>query len=119
MTRPGADVPLRGWPLLALRLGATVLLADLSFRLVETPVRRLGFRRWLRGVVQVGPPGHRRPAGLAAIGAMVVAGAGVVAVLVSHAAPMSDIEQSLRAGQEAIARSASSTPAITPPRRSP
>ncbi len=106
LTRPGVDVPLRGWPLLALRLGATVVLADLSFRLVETPVRRLGFRRWLHGSVQVGPPGHRRRAGLAVVGAMLVAGACVVSVLVSRPAPAGDIEQSLRAGQQAIAEAA-------------
>lgn len=40
MTRPALDVPFGGWPLLALRLGVTVLLADLSYRFVETPIRR-------------------------------------------------------------------------------
>jgi hypothetical protein len=33
-------VPFDGLPLLALRLGATVVLADLSYRFVETPIRR-------------------------------------------------------------------------------
>src|SRR5215210_5045153 len=49
VTRPHLDVPLDGLPLLALRLGATVLLADLSYRYVETPIRRgaLG-RAWKR-----------------------------------------------------------------------
>ncbi|HEU4492891.1 MAG TPA: acetyltransferase, partial [Rubrobacteraceae bacterium] len=48
-TRPGLDVPLDGWPLLALRLGLTIVLADLSYRYVETPVRKgaLG-RSWRR-----------------------------------------------------------------------
>jgi peptidoglycan/LPS O-acetylase OafA/YrhL len=47
VTRPQLDVPFDGLPLLAVRLGATVLLADLSYRYVETPVRAgaLG-RRW-------------------------------------------------------------------------
>jgi hypothetical protein len=40
VTRPGLDVPLDGWPLLALRLGLTLVLADLSYRYVETPVRK-------------------------------------------------------------------------------
>ncbi|MFL5731846.1 MAG: acyltransferase family protein [Chloroflexia bacterium] len=40
VTRPGLDVPLGGAPLLALRLAATVLLAEISYRLVETPIRR-------------------------------------------------------------------------------
>ncbi|MDI7275758.1 MAG: acyltransferase, partial [Anaerolineae bacterium] len=40
VTRPGLDVGLRPLPLLALRLAATLLLADLSYRCVETPIRR-------------------------------------------------------------------------------
>jgi peptidoglycan/LPS O-acetylase OafA/YrhL len=40
VTRPDLDVPFDGWPLLALRLAATVILADLSYRYIETPIRR-------------------------------------------------------------------------------
>ena len=41
VTRPHLlDVPIDGRPLFALRVGATVLLADLSYRFVETPKRR-------------------------------------------------------------------------------
>jgi hypothetical protein len=40
VTRPELDVPFDGLPLLALRLGVTILLADLSYRFVETPIRR-------------------------------------------------------------------------------
>jgi hypothetical protein len=40
ITRPGLDVPLDGLPLLALRLAATILLAHLSYRYVEEPIRR-------------------------------------------------------------------------------
>jgi hypothetical protein len=49
VTRPDLDVPFDGVALLALRLGATLLLADLSYRFVETPIRRgaLG-RAWKR-----------------------------------------------------------------------
>jgi peptidoglycan/LPS O-acetylase OafA/YrhL len=47
VTRPELDVSITGLPLLALRLGATILLASLSYRYVETPIRTgaLG-RRW-------------------------------------------------------------------------
>ena len=51
VTRSHLDVPLDGLPLLVLRLGATVVLADISYRYVETPIRRgaLGRAwRWLR-----------------------------------------------------------------------
>jgi hypothetical protein len=49
VTRPGLDVPLDGAKLLALRLAVTVLLAHLSYRYVEQPVRHgaLG-RAWRR-----------------------------------------------------------------------
>jgi len=47
VTRPELDVPLDGPKLLAVRLVATLIIADLSYRLVETPIRHgaLG-RRW-------------------------------------------------------------------------
>lgn len=63
VTRPGLDVPLEGWPVLVLRLALTVVLAELSYRYVETPIRRgalgrnwralreaQGFRCWEIGV---------------------------------------------------------------------
>jgi hypothetical protein len=40
VTRPELDVPFGGLPLLALRMTITILLADLSYRFVETPIRR-------------------------------------------------------------------------------
>jgi peptidoglycan/LPS O-acetylase OafA/YrhL len=40
VTRPELDVPFGGLPLLALRLTLTIVLADLSYRFVETPIRR-------------------------------------------------------------------------------
>jgi peptidoglycan/LPS O-acetylase OafA/YrhL len=50
VTRPQLDVPIEGLPLLALRLAITVVLADLSYRYVETPIRKgaLGraWREW-------------------------------------------------------------------------
>jgi peptidoglycan/LPS O-acetylase OafA/YrhL len=67
VTRPGLDVPLDGWPLLALRLAVTVVLAELSYRYVETPIRHgaighawrslreaRGFKRWDLGVRYAG-----------------------------------------------------------------
>ena len=40
VTRPQLDVHIEGLQLLALRLALTVVLADLSYRYVETPIRR-------------------------------------------------------------------------------
>ncbi len=49
VTRPQLDVMLEGLPLLGMRVGVTLILAELSYRLVETPIRRgaLG-RSWNR-----------------------------------------------------------------------
>ncbi len=67
ITRPDLDVSISGWPLLALRLAATVALADLSYRYVETPIRKgalekswralreaQGSRRWRLGLQWAG-----------------------------------------------------------------
>jgi peptidoglycan/LPS O-acetylase OafA/YrhL len=45
VTRPDLDVPIDGLPLLTLRLTATVVLADLSYRYIETPIRRGALER--------------------------------------------------------------------------
>ncbi|MCP4435661.1 MAG: acyltransferase [Actinomycetia bacterium] len=49
-TRPELDVPLTGWPLFFLRVGLTLIAAELSFRLVEQPIRNgsisKGVERW-------------------------------------------------------------------------
>ncbi len=70
ITRPELDVSVTGWPLLLLRLAATVVLADLSYRFVETPIRTgalgrawralreaRGARRWWLGAGWAGAVG--------------------------------------------------------------
>ena len=48
LTRPTLDVPLDGIPLLVLRLGLTVGIAELSYRFVEMPIRRGAIDRWVK-----------------------------------------------------------------------
>ncbi len=48
VTRPGQDLTLPGWQLLGLRLGATLVAAELSYRFVELPVRDGSLKRWLQ-----------------------------------------------------------------------
>jgi peptidoglycan/LPS O-acetylase OafA/YrhL len=43
LTRPGLDVPLTGWLNVALRVTTVLVLAELSYRLIEHPMRRPGF----------------------------------------------------------------------------
>jgi len=45
ITRPQLDVPLEGWRVLVLRLALTLVLAELSYRYVETPIRRGALER--------------------------------------------------------------------------
>lgn len=47
VTRPGADVPLDGVPLLVVRLALTFVVAEASFRFVEMPIRRGAIDRWV------------------------------------------------------------------------
>ena len=68
VTRPELDVPFDGLPLLALRLAATVILADLSYRYIEKPIRRGALGRSWRTLREAGtaapaapPPVGRRP----------------------------------------------------------
>jgi peptidoglycan/LPS O-acetylase OafA/YrhL len=60
VTRPKLDVPFDGWPLLALRLAATVILADLSYRYIETPIRRGALSRAWRTLREARGPLRRR-----------------------------------------------------------
>ena len=48
LTRPTLDVPLDGIPLLILRLGLTIGVAELSYRFVEMPIRRGAIDRWVK-----------------------------------------------------------------------
>jgi hypothetical protein len=60
VTRPDLDVPIDGLPLLALRLTATVVLADLSYRYIETPIRRGALERAWRTLREARGPLRRR-----------------------------------------------------------
>jgi peptidoglycan/LPS O-acetylase OafA/YrhL len=56
LTRPGLDVTASSGTLLALRLGLTVSVAEISYRLIELPVRQGALRRlWARRSLPDGP----------------------------------------------------------------
>ncbi len=74
LTRPQIDVPLTGWANAALRLALTLLLAEISFWLLERPVREGFIFRW-RG------PAPRRAATAAVTVFAVLAATGVGATL--------------------------------------
>ena len=75
VTRAQLDVPIDGLPLFALRLGLTLVAADLSFRFVENPIRHGAIGRWWAGLRE-GPASYRarsRRRGLLAGGALLIA----------------------------------------------
>jgi peptidoglycan/LPS O-acetylase OafA/YrhL len=104
LTRPGVDVPWSPGPTLVVRLVLTGVLAELSYRLVENPIRRGAVRRWLTGLYRA--TGEDRQRRLRTT--RWVAGTLSVAILVSvvglaHAKPQaSAVEQSIQAGQNAL-----------------
>jgi len=46
LLRPGVDVPWGRWPTLFVQVFLTVGIAELSYRWIEQPIRRLGFKAW-------------------------------------------------------------------------
>ena len=62
VTRPVLDIALGAGALLVPRLAITVGIAALSYRFLEQPIRREGFRPWLRRVTGSNERGARRPA---------------------------------------------------------
>jgi peptidoglycan/LPS O-acetylase OafA/YrhL len=43
LTRPGLDVPVTGWANAGLRIAISIVLAEISYQIVEKPIRRYGF----------------------------------------------------------------------------
>ncbi|MGU3645904.1 acyltransferase family protein [Microbacterium sp. C23T] len=105
-------------------LAATAAASALSFRYIETPVRRHGFRasvRLLTTRLQTGPGARLRAVGVALSGALVLAGAGT-AIAVSPdetsaeaavAAGRAALEKALREAPAPIAPSPSGTDAAS------
>lgn len=79
VTRPGLDIPLRGFALLALRVAITVSLAALSYRFVEAPIRSGALGRALESWRQAAPVRRRTLVRRLRLGAL--GGAAAISVL--------------------------------------
>lgn len=113
-------------------LVVTAAAAELSYRFVETPVRRRGFRACVRDLVaqlRAGAPGMIRPVAAAAAAALVLGG---TTAAIAAAPRDSSGEAAVAAGQAALdrateaaspsptaAHSPSATPSTTPRRAAP
>jgi len=80
ITRPGFDVQWNASVTFAFRLALTFAIAELSYRYVEAPIRKLGYRAWMRGITRSLGVATPRVATVVAISAF-VAFASVVGVL--------------------------------------
>jgi peptidoglycan/LPS O-acetylase OafA/YrhL len=88
VTRPNLDVPFEGLPLVALRIAVTVLLADLSYRFVETPIRRGALGRAWRDLREVrGPRRWRLRRQWVGVVVPVLASCALLGVAVAQAKP--------------------------------
>ena len=105
LTRPGVDLNAGPGVVFVLRLVITLVLADLSYRLIESPIRSGAIGRWMAGWrASRGADRARKTRRAFAIG---VAGAGslflLTSAIVSAKPSTTDIEDSLKAGQAALA----------------
>ena len=95
------------WPAVVAAVAVTGAAAEVSWRLVECPIRRFGFGQWCRQLRQAlsrtaVSPQRRRPP-VIAVSAFAVAFA-VAAVGIASAPARSIVDEQLAAGQQAIAR---------------
>ena len=105
LTRPGVDIGLGPGPVFVIRLVITFVLADLSYRLIETPIRSGAIGRWMTGWrASTGSERARKSRRLFLVGALGVTSVLLLTGAVFSAKPKTnDIEESLRAGQAAVA----------------
>ncbi|MEA3501846.1 MAG: acyltransferase family protein [Actinomycetota bacterium] len=52
LMRPGIDVPWGRWPTLVAQVAVTVALTEASYRWIEQPIRRRGFKPWIAWVTE-------------------------------------------------------------------
>lgn len=113
---PGGPAETPVWVGIAV-LGVTLVAAELSYRFVETPIRRRGFRiclRDLRAQVRTGVPGIVRTLAVIVAGALVLGG---TSAAIAAAPPTTSGEDAVATGQAALeeaSRSPSPTPDSTP-----
>jgi peptidoglycan/LPS O-acetylase OafA/YrhL len=100
LTQPQMSADLRSWSLLAARLGLTLILAELSYRLVENTFR--GRSGWRLPAFDLGSGPYlerpwARPAGVVAVGLIAIVAAGGMPLRIGLADDLAAIEQQVAA----------------------
>ncbi|WP_082574050.1 acyltransferase family protein [Cellulomonas sp. Root137] len=115
LTRPGVDIALEPWAATPLRLAAVLMIAELSYRCVELPVRRGAIGRVVARVRAAGPDRPRAVLRVvAAVVGMVVVGGVATAALAQVPATSSTARWEPAAAPAVTStRPASSTPRAT------
>lgn len=111
LTQPQMSADLRSWSLLAARLGLTMILAELSYRLVENAFRGRSGWRLPEFDLGSGPYLQRpwaRPAGVVAVGLIAIVAAGGMPLRIGLADDLAAIEQQ-------VAENNTATPSGTEP----
>ena len=106
-TASWGGAPARPWIVGAVTLAVTLAVAAASYRWVEQPVRRLGFRGALRRLgraIRAGTP--RRRLAVAALGALLAVAAGGTVAAVATAPRSSSAAEAIARGQEELERRA-------------
>jgi peptidoglycan/LPS O-acetylase OafA/YrhL len=105
LTRPGIDVPWSPGFTLVVRLAITGVLAELSYRLIESPIRNGAIRRWLTRLYRArGDDRRRRLRATRWVTAGILLAILVSIVGLALARPQaSAVQRSIEAGQNALA----------------
>ena len=116
LTRPGVDVPWSPGPTLVVRFAVTFALAELSYRLIENPLRRGALRRWASQLYRAkGADRQRRLRTTRWVAGTLSVAIIVSAVGLARAKPQTGaVEQSIKAGQAALSSQTSVTDATGP-----
>ncbi len=111
--RPGIDVPWGRWPTLAVQVVLTFAIAEVSYRWIEQPIRKQGFKNWLAWLTQ--PLRIRSPRAAAlwpVIAGVFLLGLTIGLVEGSSTRPPAEEPVALAAGAEAAAAEAPSESSV-------
>jgi peptidoglycan/LPS O-acetylase OafA/YrhL len=98
------DSPSTTWLIGAVTVAITVVAAALSYQFVERPIRRLGFRVWVRRMWEAGSRRGLRIAAAVVLALAVVAGGGATAVAIVRAPVVGQAQTDIRAGATVLAK---------------